>query len=80
MLSFPIQSSTYLYFWSQLYEARVGRSGRVVANRELFTRVGGLTLDFVFFYCTPRQHPAQNASTQRHDQPAPLDIWKGPGQ
>ena len=26
------------------------------------------------FYCTKRQHPAQNASTQRHGQPALRDI------
>ena len=36
--------------------------------------------DFRFFlYCTARQHPAQNTST-RHGQPAPTDIWEGPGQ
>ena len=40
---------------------------------------GGYKLDFRFFlYCSARQHPAQNASTQRHGQPAPTDIWEVP--
>ena len=29
-----------------------------------------------FFYCMARQHPAQNASTQRLGQPALTDIWE----
>ena len=34
---------------------------------------GGCKLDFRFFlYCTAFQHPAQNASTQGHGQPAHL--------
>ena len=28
-----------------------------------------------FLYCNACQHPAQKASTQRHGQPAPLDIY-----
>ena len=32
--------------------------------------------NWFFLYCTARQHPAQNASTQRHGQPAPTDIWE----
>ena len=31
----------------------------------------------VFLYCTACQHPAQNASTQRHGQPAPMNIYEG---
>ena len=35
-------------------------------------------VDFHFFlYCTACQHPAQNASTQRHGQPAPMDSTRG---
>ena len=29
-----------------------------------------------FLYCTACQHPAQNLGTQRHGQPAPMDILK----
>ena len=38
-------------------------------------------LTFVFsLYCMARQHPAQKASTQKHGQPAPTDIWEGSGR
>ena len=30
----------------------------------------------LFFFCTARQHPTQNASTHRHGQPALMDICK----
>ena len=33
-----------------------------------YTHAGGCNLDFRFFlYCMTRQHPAQNTSTQRHE-------------
>ena len=35
---------------------------------------GRKTRPSFFLYCMPRQHPAQNASTQRHVQPASTDI------
>ena len=48
-------------------------AGTVLANNTLFA--GTFLFIFRFFlYCTARQHPAQNASTQRHGQPAPMDI------
>jgi len=43
------------------------------ANIEVCTQ-GGVANYFCFFlYCMARQHPVQNASTQRHGQPALMD-------
>ena len=56
-------------------------AGTVPVNNMVFARTANKKLDFSFFlYCTARQHPAQNASIQRHGQPAPTDIWEDSGQ
>ena len=51
-------------------------SGGMVIKRTGGTHMhGGCKKNISFFlYCTACQHPAQKASTQRHGQPAPMDI------
>ena len=47
--------------------------GRWLTEKEL-TGYKAVALCMVSTFTHTRQHPAQNASTQGHDQPAPTDI------